>query len=106
MIATLLFLPFQSFAETNVWFTGTVKTVYPFKNGDFVITFEESSNECNSPSTPKYYYVAVGEAGVTEQGVERMLSTALTAGMGKKQLSINFNKDSTSCFINRMQINF
>ena len=104
ILAITLLMSFQAFAETTVWMTGTVKILYPSANGNFIVIFNEPPTDCTNPS--KYYNVTVGQASVTEQGAAAMLSTAMAAGMANKTLKVNFDKDSASCFINRMQLIF
>ena len=94
----------QSYAETPVWHVSTIKHVYPLNNGNFIIVFDKDSPDCTHASN--YFNVTVGQAGVTQEGLQNMLSTALAAGVGRKTVQVNFDKDSASCFINRMMIYF
>ncbi|GEA11699.1 response regulator receiver protein [Alteromonas sp. KUL49] len=95
-----------AFAE-NVWHTSTLAKVYPFGDGRLVITFNKDSESCLSTATPqKYHYAKVGENGVTQEGLDMMLATALAAGMSGKSVSINFDNSTEKCYINRLQIKF
>lgn len=93
-----------SYAETPVWHVSTIKNVYPLNNGNFIIVFDEDSPDCTHASN--YFNVTVGQSGVTQEGLQNMLTTALAAGMSKKTVQVNFDKDSASCFINRIMIHF
>ena len=106
LVALVLLIPCQAFAESYVWFTGTVKRVYPLNNGNFIIIFNENSALCTSRPSDQYHNVTVGQANVTAEGLKAMLSTTTTAGVTGKKLMINFDKDSASCFVNRMQLIF
>lgn len=101
LLAAGLLLSFQSVAETQVWHMGTVESVYPQNNGNFIIILKDETPDCDG-----YFNVTVGQAGVTQEASEKMMSVALAAGMSGKELRVNFDKDSTSCFVNRMKIQF
>lgn len=103
LISILLFVGIAQ-AATPTWFTGTVKSVYPLADGRYVIIFNEDSPSCDGTPGNKYHYVGIGENGVTADAAKYYFSTALTALTTGKPLSINFDADSSGCFINRMYI--
>lgn len=103
-LSTLLLISTQSFAATEQWFMGTISALYPLSDGSFIVLFNEDSTECSDAG--KYHWVVVGQNNVTTEGAERMLSTVMAAGMANKQININFDKDSSKCYINRMQLIF
>ncbi|MEW5251045.1 response regulator receiver protein [Microbulbifer discodermiae] len=100
LITTLISLP--ATAE-EVVFTSQVTRVYPFGNGTFVITLQESSPSCTR--TDNYYHVKVGENGVTQEGLQLMFSAALAGLASGKNVSIFFDSSSSNCYINRLSIN-
>lgn len=67
-IATFLMLIASSTFATERLHASTLKFVYPVANGDFVIGFDSDPSTCSSASTPKYFYVSVGQNGVTATG--------------------------------------
>ena len=101
----ICFLSTQAYSATYVWESGTLERVYPLSNGDFILTFHEGSPDCTNGSDPKYHYVRKGVAGVTENGLQAMLSVSLSAGISKKKLTISFDKDSSTCDVRRLSIN-
>lgn len=100
----LALLSTQAFSASYVFESGTLERVYPLSNGDFILTFHEGSPDCTNGSDPKYHYVREGVAGVTENGLKAMLSVALSAGLANKQLTISFDKDSSTCDVRRLSI--
>jgi len=104
LLICLLFT--QTAIAENVWFTGTVKSLYPTADGKIVVMLNEDSPQCTHPGNPKYHYIEVGQNSVTSEALTHMYSALLTAGTSKKTVSINFDKDSSACYINRLKINF
>ena len=90
----------------EVWHTSKIKHVYPLADGSFVLTFVVDSPACNNGSTPKYHYVAVGQTGVTTEGLRSMLSTALAAAAAQKTVNIAFDDSTTACYVNRLSVDF
>ncbi|MEX2964652.1 response regulator receiver protein [Microbulbifer sp. TYP-18] len=99
LITALISLPATA---QEVGFTSQVTRVYPFGDGSFVITLEASSPSCTS--TDNYYYVKVGENGVTQEGLQLMFSAALAGLASEKQVTVVFDSSSSSCYINRLFI--
>jgi hypothetical protein len=89
----------------EAWHTSTVRQVYPLAEGAFVLTFATESASCTSASSPKYYYVAAGQNGVTADGLRNMLAVALTAFAMGRPVSIAFESATSACYINRLSIN-
>jgi len=90
----------------DVWHSAKIKQVYPLSQGDFILTFEQDSPACLNGNTPKYYYVAVGQNGVTADALKNLLSVSLAAAAQRKTVVINFNDQSTACYINRLSVDF
>jgi len=82
----------------------SVQYVYMQANGTFVIGFNSSDSYCGNINNPKYYYAAVGQNGVTAEGINKMYAAALTALVAKKTIYIVYDDATTSCYINRLQI--
>ena len=106
-LALLLLLTFSNTAiSAEVWLSSKVKSVYPLSNGDFIILFQENSPACTSSEPSHYYYVSVGQNGVTLEGSKKIYSAALTAGASGKSLVIAFDDSTANCFINRASVHF
>ena len=82
----------------------TIKMLYPQADGAFVLIFNVDSASCNSPQSPKYYYVTVGQNGVNAEGSKKIYATAMLAMAMNKQVNIAFDNASASCFINRVTV--
>lgn len=98
-----------SLAATYEWHSSVIERVYPQSNGDFIVTFKTINELCGDENSvrPKYHWVKVGLNGVTQEGKESMLSTALAAGFTGRPVSINFDKDdSTHCSIRKLSVEF
>ena len=105
---TLLLLMSVSYSAIAkpTWHSDKITRVYPLGEGGFVITFANNSPSCTNTSQSKYHYVAVGQNGVTEEGIKFLYSAALTAAASGKTVDINFDASSSSCYINRLSVNF
>ncbi|MFA0814056.1 response regulator receiver protein [Microbulbifer epialgicus] len=103
VISALISLPVTAQEDS---FSSIIKRVYPQSNGTLVLTFHDDPQSCTSPSTPNYYYVKVGENGVTQEGLNLMFSTALAAGAAQQKVSVYFDTSTNSCFINRLSVNY
>jgi hypothetical protein len=57
---------------------------------------------CTSAASPDYYYITVGQNGVTADGLRAMHATALTAFAMERQVSIAFDNATANCYINRL----
>jgi len=88
------------------WHTSKIKTVYPLANGSVVITFINDSDTCQNGSSPKYYYLAANENGVTEAGLRNIYSAALVAAASGKDVIISFESATSACYINRLSVVF
>jgi hypothetical protein len=88
------------------WQAGVLERIYPLSNGDFVVTFKGGSPNCTNGSNPKYHYVRNGVAGVTADGVKAMLGVSLAAAMSGKAITVSFDKDSSTCDVRRLFVEF
>ena len=91
-------------SATEQYFSSTVKQIYPLASGDFVLLFDTESPNCTSASSPKYYYVQVGQNNMTIEGSKKIYSAAMLAYSMNKQLSVAFDDATYQCFINRVTI--
>lgn len=82
----------------------TIKMLYPLADGSFVLIFNADSPSCPNAITPKYYYVSVGNNGVTLEGSKKMYAAAALAMAMNKQVNIAFDNATSSCFINRLTV--
>jgi hypothetical protein len=91
----------RSVVATDVWHTSTVRTIYPHADGSVVVTFSTDSPSCTSANTPHYYYVAVGQNGVTAEALKNILAAFLSAAAQGRTVQFNFSDTTTACYINR-----
>ena len=88
----------------EAWHQDYVKWIYPQASGNFIMAFASSPATCANANSPKYFYVSVGNNGVTSDGVKAMLASALLAFATGKKLNIAFEGGSSSCDVNRLLI--
>ena len=106
ILAILLMLfSLKNFAA-GVWHTSTVDSVYLFAPGSLAVNFNTDSSSCPNTSSPKNYYVTVGQNGVTQEAQNKMYSALIAAGMAGKDVKIYFEDSSTGCYINRVLVYF
>ncbi len=105
-LAILFFMSFLSlpaFAE-NTWHASKIKRIYPQPGGNLVITFQTPSEYCSRADT--YHFISDGINGVKLEGIKSMLSVLLTAASLDKVVNVKFDKDSPSCDVNKLHIEF
>ncbi len=88
------------------WHTSKIKSIYPLAAGGLVLIFDIDSANCPATNTGKYHYIKVGGNGVTQVGIQNILSLSMLAATTDKSMSINFSDASTQCYINRVKVNF
>jgi hypothetical protein len=98
----LAFSVAQLSVAAPTWHTSTVKAIYPFADGNFVLIFDTDSVSCTGIGTSKYYYVTIGENAVTADGAKRIYAAASLAMALNKSVQVNFESATTSCFVNRL----
>ena len=89
-----------------IWHVAKIVYIYPQGNGDVVLTFESDAPTCTNVNSPKYYYIRVGENGVTQEGLENMLAVALAAATTDRAVTISFDDSADGCFIGRLIVPF
>lgn len=104
LLALAALCSFSSAAD-NYWHTSKVRSIYPHSDGAFVITFKDNSPNCPTPTNEKYHFVRATKNGVTQDGVELMLATALAAATQGKSVTIKFSDEINKCYVNRMRLN-
>jgi len=81
----------------------TVKSVYPQADGSFIIVLTNDTSSCPATS-PKYFFVAPGQNGMTVDGSKAMLATTLTAFALGSSLALAFDDATTNCYVNRISM--
>lgn len=84
--------------------TTTLKFVYPFGNGDFVIGLDSEPSTCSAPGSPKYFWITVGQGGVTAEGSAKIFATATSALITKLTVNVIFDDATTNCYVNRISV--
>jgi len=92
--------------SASIWHKSTIRTVYPQADGSFVLRLSADSVDCSNQNVPKYYKVATDQNGVTDEGRRQMYAAALAAAAAGKEVTINFDSDTTSCYVNRLLVDF
>ena len=87
-------------------FTSKITAVYPLANGRVVLNFSDQPPACTGQGNPKYFYLEVGQQGVTEKGFNNIYAAALTAATTGSSVSVFFDNASQYCYINRMVVRF
>lgn len=95
-----------SLAENYIWHTSTVSRLHVFSDGSFAISVKKDNENCASPNGNDQYVVSVGESGMRESGRKNILATVLVALAQKAKISISFNPESASCYVNRLQLRY
>jgi hypothetical protein len=93
-----LFLMVGPARAADHWHTSTIKLIYPLADGSFAIMFNSHSAQCAS-SLPKYHYVTVGQAGITQEGSSKLYATVLMAKATDKPISIVFSDSTNYCYV-------
>lgn len=105
-ISILLFILAAPAFSAEVWWTSKIKSIYPISDGTVVLRLDQDSSSCTNSNNPKYYHIQVGQGGVTEAGLDRILSTLLVAATSQMDVEMVFDTSTSACYINRVRINF
>ncbi|MEM7363454.1 MAG: hypothetical protein AAF525_05485 [Pseudomonadota bacterium] len=100
----MVLLMHPAWASNSVWYSSTIKKIYPLASGEWIIIFDIDSPSCTS--TDGYHRVKVGANSVTQEGSRNMLSVALAAAAAGKTIVVNFDATTPSCYINRISVGF
>src|SRR5262245_55937437 len=82
----------------EVWHTAFVTRVYPQADGSVRLSFSTDHANCTNSSSPKWYFIVVGQNSVTADGLRSMHATALTALAMERQVSIAFDDSTATCY--------
>lgn len=94
-----------SFAA-NVLHSSPIKAIYPLANGSFILRLVNEAPTCPSTTTPKAYYVQVGQNAVTADALPMLYAASLAAAAQGLPITIFFDDSTTSCFVQRLSINY
>jgi hypothetical protein len=92
----------QPAAAAEAWVQSTIKNVYPFPDGSFVLVLNTATTSCTNPAL--YYYVMAGQNSVTAEGVKALLASSLAAAAQSREISMAFDNATTACYVNRFAI--
>ncbi|MCH2157278.1 MAG: hypothetical protein MK096_00670 [Oleiphilaceae bacterium] len=80
-----------------------IDMVYPFKDGKILVGIDTENNSCTNPN--EFYRVEVGQAGVTEDAVDRIYAAILAAAAQQNQVEIIFEPSTDGqCYISRLKV--
>lgn len=88
--------------SADKWHSENIKMIYPLANGSFVLTFASFPADCTNGS--KYFYTEVGQRNMTIEGASKIYSLAMMAMSTGKKLTVNYDENSTNCYINRAYV--
>lgn len=87
---------------TEIPISGTTVTgLTPERDGKFYIWVAGTST-CSSGSSPKRYYVTVGQNSITQDGAKNLYAIALAAISLNRPVTLYFDNGTTSCYITRI----
>jgi len=78
--------------------------VHPLADGTLILMFVTDSTNCPSSASPKEFRVALGQNGMTADGLRAIQATALTALATGARLEVAFDNGSANCYVNRALI--
>jgi hypothetical protein len=100
----ILLLPAIASAA-NVWHTSTIQFIYPQANGSVVVGFDLNNASCPNLETPtQYFFMAVGQNGVTADGMKNVLAALMLAFASDKTVSVEFDTATALCYIGRAKV--
>jgi hypothetical protein len=73
-------------------------------DGRVVLQFDVDNSACTDTNNPKGYYVAVGQNGVTADGLKNILATAMLTYSQGKMLSFYFDNSTAYCFVSQVTL--
>ena len=104
-VTALCFFVFATSTNaTETWHYGKITRVYPLANGAVVFSLDTDAPSCTNTSKPKYFYLQVGQNGVTADGLRNIMATGLAAASQGKNVGVNFDNATPSCYINRINV--
>lgn len=101
---------FSSAAFAYDSFVSTISRVYPVSdttNGDFIITLSSDvGTTCTNASSPKYYYVFIGQSGVSQGSSSKIYAAALAAALANRPVRVWFDSSAPQCWVNALWVDF
>lgn len=105
IVLLLALLGSASASAMLTWHTASVKMIYPYTGGNrFVLTLTSDHANCTNAQVPKYYYILVGESGVTTDDVKAFYSLSMLALAQDRQLTILFDDATSNCYVSAMRV--
>jgi hypothetical protein len=106
-LACSLLIGQPAFAAATWLYGVTIKTVYPYTDGSFVVTLSSSPSSCTNTGSPdKNFYVTVNAAPngntTTETGARNLFALALQASAMTKTVDVLFDSSTSNCYIGAM----
>ncbi len=97
-IALACLLPLNSTAGPVTSAPMTIEEVWVVVHGGFLIKFTSEVNAACTTIDTKTVYFYAGQEGVTVEGVQALLSAALTAHVARRQIKIVYNDSYVQCW--------
>ena len=91
-----------SVLATEASITSKIKRAQPLSPKTFIIILEEGGSDCQSSN--KYFHVAVGENGVTQENLDSMLVDASAAKGMQQDVSISFDSSNEYCYVSSLSL--
>ncbi len=102
--SAIVTLALASLAHAEISHYSTIKQLYALADGNFALILNADSSSCTSPSSPDYYYIVVGQNGMTQEGAKKIFATASLAFATSKGVWIAFDESTSNCYINRLSV--
>ncbi len=94
-------------SSANQFATVHLDSVNAFGTGETIvlgISAADFPTTCRNQETPKRMYAVVNQVGVTQKGLDYMLSTSLAAVSTKNRVYIRFNDTTENCYVSRIMV--
>ena len=105
LLSVLWICPLAAWSA-EIWHMSTINQVYPTADGEVILILDTDSNYCTSANSPDYYYLSVGQNGVSADALKNMLATILAGAAAGRTFWINFDDSTAQCYINRLSLLF
>ena len=78
--------------------------IQPVVDGSFYVSFTTDDARCLNTVTPKRYYVRPGQKNATADGSKMILTTAMSALLTDRTVSIRFDDSDQDCSLTRILV--